>query len=197
VIITSDHGFRPYHQILRPGVLLARAGLVQLDGTGRVTDWSAAVLGNGGSMALIPRAPGDTAAARRLRQLIPDSLIGPNRPIRAMLPPDSVALLGGDPRAAWVLDMNDGFYTRPGYAGEFVVERRGGGHGYDPRPTPMHAFFMMSGPGVAPNSSVGLINQMDIGPTAARVLGLTLEGARGRALNQAVTDDQRRSGRIR
>ncbi|HXV87340.1 MAG TPA: alkaline phosphatase family protein [Gemmatimonadales bacterium] len=182
VIVTSDHGFRRYHRILRPGVLLARAGLVRLDRNGRVTDWSAAVLGNGGSMALITRHAGDTAVTRRLREAIPDSLIGPGRPIRAVLPPDTVALLGGDPRAAWFLDMNEGFYTRPGYTEPFIESRTGGGHGYDPRPPPMHAFFVMSGPGVPAGTVLGVINQMDIGPTAARALGVTLPGARGRAL---------------
>jgi len=182
VIVTSDHGFRGYSRILRPGVLLARAGLVRLDRTGRVTDWTAAVLGNGGSMAMIARDPGDTALARRLRRLIPDSLIGPDRPIRAVFPPDTVAMLGGDPRAAWVIDMNEGYYTRPGYAGPLVEERRGGGHGYDPRPVPMHAFFLITGPGIPTNASFGVINQMDIGPTAAKILGLELPGARGRSL---------------
>jgi predicted AlkP superfamily pyrophosphatase or phosphodiesterase len=182
VLVTSDHGFRGYRRVLRPGVLLARAGLVRVGRDGRVEDWQAAVLGNGGSAALIPRNPGDTAVARRLRELIPDSLIGPGRPIRAVFPPDSVTALGGDPRAAWVVDMSDGFYTVTGYTGPFVQDRSGGGHGYDPRPAPMHAILLAAGPGVAANSSLGVVSQTDIGPTIARILGLELPGAVGRAL---------------
>ena len=175
VIVTSDHGFLPYRQSLRPGVLLVRAGLVTLDAAGRVTDWAAGVVGNGGSAMFLPRDSTDRSLAARIRAAIPDSLIGPGRPIRAVWPRDTIAALGGDPRALWAIDMNEGYYTTLGYRGDLLVERRtvGGGHGYDPRRPELHAFFLASGPGIAAGSTLPVMQQTDIAGRVARALGVS------------------------
>jgi predicted AlkP superfamily pyrophosphatase or phosphodiesterase len=175
VIVTSDHGFLPYAQILRPGVLLARAGLVTLDSTGRVTDWAAGVVGNGGSAMFLPRDSSDRSLAARIRAAIPDSLVGPppGRPIRAVWPRDTIAALGGDPRALWAIDMNEGYYTTLGYRGDLLFARSGGGHGYDPRRPELHAFFLISGPGVRRGSARPLMRQTDLAGIVAGLLGLS------------------------
>lgn len=182
VIVTSDHGFLPYRQVLRPGVLLARAGLVTLDSTGRVATWDAGIVGNGGSAMFLSRDSTDRTIARRIRAAIPDALVGPGRPIRAVWPRDTIRALGGDPRALWAIDMNEGYYTTPGYRGDLFVARTGGGHGYDPRRPELHAFFLAAGPGIRPGTKLGVIAQTDIGPTVARILGLRLDEAEGRAM---------------
>lgn len=178
VIVTSDHGFLPYRQILRPGVLLARAGLVSLDSTGRVTDWAAGIVGNGGSAMFLPRDSTDPSIARRIRAAIPDSLVGspPGRPIRVIWSRDSLAALGGDPRALWAIEMNEGYYTTLGYRGDLLAERRGGGHGYDPRRPELHAFFLVAGPGIAAGSTLPIMQQTDIAGVVARALGVAPPG---------------------
>ncbi|MGH2668280.1 MAG: alkaline phosphatase family protein [bacterium] len=183
VIVTSDHGFLPYRRSLRPGVLLARAGLVTLDSAGRVTDWKAGVVGNGGSAMILPRDSTDRSLAARIRAAIPDLLIGPGRPIRAVWPRDTIAALGGDPRAFWAIDMNEGYYTNLGYGGALLFADTGGGHGYDPRRPELHAFFLAAGPGIRAGTDLPLVHQTDIGPTIARILGLELRGAEGSAIS--------------
>lgn len=180
VMVTSDHGFYAYGRVLRPGVLLARAGLVTLNLRNRVAAWDAAALTSGGSTAFIPRAAGDTLVAQRIRRAIPDALVGPGKPIRSVWPPDTLRALGGDPRAAWTIAMNEGFYSEAGYTGELLVPRSGGGHGYDPRDRALHAFFLSSGPGIPANSALPIIQQTDIAPRIALLLGLTLPAASGR-----------------
>jgi predicted AlkP superfamily pyrophosphatase or phosphodiesterase len=182
VIVTSDHGFYGYRRVLRPGVLLARARLVRLDPKGTVTSWDGAVLPSGGSAALITREPGDTATARRIREAIPQSLIGPDKPIRSVWSPESIAAVGGDPRASWAIVMNEGFYLAGGYSGSLEEERSGGGHGYDPRDPALHAFLLVVGPGIAPNSSLPLVRQTDIAPTVAKILGLAPPAMEGKVL---------------
>ncbi|HEU5260124.1 MAG TPA: ectonucleotide pyrophosphatase/phosphodiesterase, partial [Gemmatimonadales bacterium] len=145
VIVTSDHGFLRYRRILRPGVLLTRAGLVTLDSAGRVADWVAGIVGNGGSAMFLPRDATDSTIARRIRAAIPDSLVGPDRPIRIIWPRDSLVALGADPRALWAIEMNEGFYTNLGYRGELLFADTGGGHGHDPRRPELHAFFLVAG----------------------------------------------------
>lgn len=174
VIVTSDHGFLGYERVFRPGILLANAGLVRLDSAGRVTAWDAGVLANGGSVSLLGRDTADPGLASRVRRAIPDSLVGPppGRPIRAVWGRDTVAALGGDPRALWVLDLNDGFYSGGAYTGAVLNARRGGGHGYDPRRRELHAFFLISGPGVQPGTTRPLMRQTEVAGIVARILGL-------------------------
>ena len=172
VILTSDHGFLGYRQQLRPGVLLVNAGLVRLDSAGPARSWDAGVLANGGSAMLIPRDSTDTTMARRIRAAIPDSLVGPGRPIRAILPHDTIAVLGGDPRALWALDMNEGFYAVAGYREPLLRDRLGGGHGHDPRRPELNAFFLVSGPGIGGGTRRGLMRQTEIAGIIAKVLGL-------------------------
>jgi len=180
VIVTSDHGFLPYGQQLRVGVLLARAGLVTLDTAGKVTAWDAAVLSNGGSVMILPRDPNHPGLEARIRAAIPDSLIGPGRPIRAVWPRDTIASLGGDPRALWAIDLNGGFYATGGYRGPLLSRRGGGGHGYDPRRPELHAFFLISGPGVRQGSALPLMHQTEVAEIVARALGLSGFGRRSR-----------------
>ncbi|MEX2155490.1 MAG: ectonucleotide pyrophosphatase/phosphodiesterase [Gemmatimonadales bacterium] len=180
VIVTSDHGFLPYVQELRVGVLLARAGLVTLDTAGKVTAWDAAVLSNGGSVMILPRDANHPGLEARIRAAIPDSLIGPGRPIRAVWPRDTITSLGGDPRALWAIDLNAGFYATGGYRGPLLSRRGGGGHGYDPRRPELHAFFLISGPGVRRGSAPPLMRQTEIAEIVARALGLSGFGRRSR-----------------
>jgi hypothetical protein len=176
VIVTSDHGFLGYRSSFRPGVLLANAGLVTFDSGGRVAAWHAAVLANGGSVMILPRDSADRTLAARVRAAIPDSLVGPGRPIRAVWPRDTISALGGDPRAVWALDLNEGFYASAGYRGPLLAARRGaggGGHGYDPRRPELHAFFLISGSGVAAGTTLPVIEQTEIAGRIARLLGLS------------------------
>jgi hypothetical protein len=172
VIVTSDHGFLGYRRQFRPGVLLVDAGLMHLDSIGPARSWDAGVLTNGGSVMIIPRDSTDTSLVRRIRAAIPDSLIGPGRPIRALLPRDTIAKLGGDPRALWALDINEGFYSIAGYRGPLLRERPGGGHGHDPRRPELYAFFLISGPGIAAGATRPQMQQTAIAGMIARILGL-------------------------
>ncbi|MDP3911739.1 MAG: ectonucleotide pyrophosphatase/phosphodiesterase, partial [Gemmatimonadales bacterium] len=116
LIVTSDHGFLDFAQRLRPGVLLANAGLIRGDTSG-VLGWEAAVHVSGGSVMILPRDSTDATLAARVRAAIPDSLVGPTRPIRAVWPRDTIRALAADPRAIMALDMNEGFYAVGGYTG--------------------------------------------------------------------------------
>ena len=175
LIVTSDHGFLNYSQRLRPGVLLEHAGLVTVDSaaTPPVRSWDAAVQVNGGSVPILPRDSSDRTVAARIRAAIPDSLVGPGRPIRAVFPRDTIALLGGDPRALWALDLNEGYYAIGGYTGPLLSERPGGGHGYDQRRPELHAFFLSAGPGVQRGATRPLMRQTEIAGIVARILRLS------------------------
>lgn len=170
VVITSDHGFLGYTQIFRPGLLLAHAGLARVDSAGHVVAWDAAIVNNRGSVMIVPRDSRDATIARRIRAAIPDSLVGPGKPIRAVWPRDTLTALGSDPRALWALDLNAGFYTGSGYRGALLAPRHGAGHGYDPRRPELFAFFLISGPGVSRGTTRPLLRQTEIADIVAGAL---------------------------
>jgi len=145
-----------------------------VDSTARppVRSWEAAVQVNGGSVVILPRDSTDRTLTARIRSAIPDSLVGPGRPIRAVFPRDSIAVLGGDPRALWALDLNEGFYGVSGYTGPLLSARTGGGHGYDQRRPELHAFFLITGPGVQRGTTRPLMRQTEIAGIVARILSL-------------------------
>jgi len=53
-----------------------------------------------------------------------------------------------------------------------------GQHGYPPTDPQMHASFIAYGPKI-PHRELGAIKMVDVGPTLARWLGVTLSGATG------------------
>jgi predicted AlkP superfamily pyrophosphatase or phosphodiesterase len=57
-----------------------------------------------------------------------------------------------------------------------------GTHGYDPNQPGLHATFVAWGAGIRPHAKLGTMNNIDVAPTIAELLGLKFENADGRAL---------------
>ncbi|HEV2988837.1 MAG TPA: alkaline phosphatase family protein, partial [Candidatus Angelobacter sp.] len=57
-----------------------------------------------------------------------------------------------------------------------------GMHGYVPTQPEMRSVFFMAGQGITPSRQLGEIDMRDIAPTIARLLGINLKTAEGKAL---------------
>src|SRR6185503_19862461 len=64
-----------------------------------------------------------------------------------------------------------------------------GHHGYLSRHPKMNAAFIAWGRGIKPGSKLGLIENIDVAPTIAVVLGQKLPGVDGRVLSQMLAED--------
>jgi len=72
--------------------------------------------------------------------------------------------------------------TGPGYSfannvtGPAVFDTGGnkGSHGHDPRPDSMHAMFVAAGTSIKTGTKLNIINNVDIAPTIAHLLGLEM-----------------------
>ncbi len=192
IFIVSDHGFMPVKEQVHPGVLLARAGLAQVSvpksGRGEevpagVTDWRAAAYPTSGSCAIILRDPQDKDALRKVRDIF-KPLAGKNGSgIFRVLEAGEIKKIGGNPRAALMLDAADGYTFGGNYTGEFITPyTRRGQHGFLPTRPDYKASLIMSGAGVKRRGDLGEVRMIDIGPTIARVLSLSLKNAEGRAI---------------
>jgi len=191
VFIVSDHGFQSISKQIHPGVLLRRAGLVDVreeedakgNLRGTVTDWRAMPYVTGGSCAIILRHPNDRAALAKTRNAFKAFLRqASDKPFR-IIEAKEVRRLGSNTRAAFMLEASQGYSFGGSYVGEIVTpSRQRGTHGYLPTRPDYHTSFIASGAGVTKRGHVGVVRMIDIGPTVASSLGMTLSGADGKRL---------------
>lgn len=190
VFVMSDHGFRPYTAQINPNVILARAGLIKLReerGAGgrdraAVAEWRAYASPSGGSCAVMLRDPADKDALTRALAAFAEYANAKKR-VLAVLNQREVGRAGGNPRAAFMLEAAAGYSFSNNLTGDPVVEGKPRGqHGYLPTTPDYRASFIAHGPGIDDGRDLGEIRMIDLGPTVARALNLTLRHPDGRAL---------------
>ncbi len=190
VFITSDHGFKPISNSINPGVLMTREGLVTVettrDSAGRerasVKDWKAAVYTNAAYCGIYVKDWNDEDTLGKLRGMFKELEGKPGSGIDKVYDAAEVRAVGGDPRAAFVLDPADGYSCGSSYAGEYITPNSTkGNHGYHPDRPDFLASFIASGPGIERGRKIGTLRMIDIAPTIARLLGIDLIGAEGEA----------------
>lgn len=179
VIVTGDHGFYRVHSAFQPNVVLREAGLLQVDAMGRITSWQA----QAHRSAIRLKDPSDTALAARVEKLFMDLAEGRYKGLFRVVRRAEIAARGGDLDALLFLEPVEGYTTAAGTTGEFLVaSSRHGDHGYMPDAPAMHTGLIVAGAGVQKGLGMPLARQIDIAPTAARLLGIELPRAEGVAM---------------
>ena len=186
LFICSDHGFYPVTKEIRPNVLLKQLKLLETKDD-KVTTKVAIGRPEGGSCAIYIHD--DSRRAELTAQLKQEfaKLEG----VDAVYAPDQFADIGQptltqDPRAAdlW-LSCQGGYAFADSPAGDKLVvpkESQTGTHGYRPDQPALYATCIISGAGVKAGTNLGLVRNLDIAPTIARVLGVDLPNVDGRPL---------------
>lgn len=190
LFVVSDHGFAPYEKNIQPNVVLRELGFIKVDEQGKVTDRQAWCVAQGGSAFIYIL---DETRRAEISATLTRKLAGIEG-VRAVLPPDKFAELGvpdpsKNPEAPHLVLITGRGYSFGGESkGEAVVDAGGtkGSHGHDPRPDYMHATFVAAGKGIKPDTKLKLINNVDVAPTIAHLLGLKMT-ADGRVLKEALS----------
>ncbi len=192
IFIVADHGFALTPQAIRPNVILRQNGLLAV-AAGRIFDTQIHVFPEGGIGLVYCTNPG-TAESDRKRFC---ELIDGKEGVAAILEPAQFAEHGlPHPREYaqapdLVLVAKDGYGVSGSADGEtFVassVEGRvsAGSHGFIATLAKMNAVCVISGGGVRSGARLEKVENIDIAPTAARILGLKFE-ATGRELSEAL-----------
>jgi predicted AlkP superfamily pyrophosphatase or phosphodiesterase len=178
--VVSDHGFRQYRKTIRPNALLKQRGLSGL----------AWVVPEGGTaMVYVTRRVDKAATLATLRALFASA-----EGITQVLTPADFERYGypqpsANPRMAdLVLATGEGFAFHGAPDGDPVVEvpagASPGGHGFLGTDPKMQAIFVASGAAVKSGVRLDVVKNLDVAPTAARVLGVRLPAARGRVLTE-------------
>jgi arylsulfatase A-like enzyme len=179
VIVTGDHGFYRVHSAFQPNVVLREAGLLKVDGTGRITSWQAMAHRS----AIRLKDPSDEKLARRVEKLFGELAEQRYKGLFRVVGREEIASHAGDLEALLFLEPAEGYTTAAGATGEFLIaSARHGDHGYLPDSPAMHTGLIAAGAGVQKGLAVPLARQIDIAPTIARLLGLEMPLAEGVAM---------------
>ncbi len=184
-IVLGDHGFADIKQAIAPNVLLAQNGLITLV-DGKVTDWKAFVQHTGGSAAVYVKDPRDTATLEKVHAILQEhSIDSSSNRLYQIIEKEQLVKLGGPRDAAFYLEGELGNMFSGAATGEFL--RRPplkGNHGYLPTKPGLQTGFLLSGRGVKKGVVLDSIRLVDVAPTVAQLLGLTMKDTDGHALKE-------------
>ena len=182
VAVGGDHGVIGVDRELRPNVLLKQAGLLAVDGEGRLDLARTRAYYSPGQSVLINRvgrkggivAPSAEEAVRRAvaqaLRAVPSGIVLDVLDPRT---PGRVPSFGGPHGGDLYLSIAPGYNVSARLDGQAVqtVSPRGE-HFLDPDRPSMQAAFALAGAGVAAGADLGRIRQIDVAPTLCLLLGI-------------------------
>ncbi len=177
VIVLGDHGFVDVSRRCLNDALRA-AGLLRVDAAGRVTEATARVVANGGAAHVyVTPGPGNVERVRDVLAATPGvgEVLGPDAFAELGLPRPEHDQTQGD----LVLHAaEDWFFSRHTSVEQAAAATRyRGTHGHRPEDPRLHAGFVAAGPSVAEGARLGVLDQLDVAPTVAAMLGVKLPAA--------------------
>jgi predicted AlkP superfamily pyrophosphatase or phosphodiesterase len=189
--IVSDHGFRTVKRQVNPNAALAKAGLITVT-DGKPSQADAWVMSEGGTaLAYVTTPDPDGRTLARLKQALTglegiDQIVEPAgyAGYGLPLPKDS------DQMGELFLTAKDG-YAFTAAVGDATAsdaaEGSLGAHGYVNTDPELGAIFVASGRGIKPGVTLESVRNVDLAPTIARLLGITLKDPEGKVLSEILT----------
>lgn len=175
-LVVSDHGFKAYTKEIRANNALQAAGL----------DRKVYALPEGGSSYIyVEQSPAQAELIAKAREVLSgvegvDHIYGPGDYAALGLPrPDQ------DPQFGQLFVTAKTGYSFSGSTGGPVTAaalQMGGSHAYLASDPDLHPIFIASGRGVRPGVQPGLVSNLDVASTIAKLLGVSLPSAKGKAL---------------
>lgn len=184
-MIVSDHGFMSYTRKMNPMVALRDAGLITTDSRGRVTGWKVFMRNASGSAFFEVRDKNDAQSIAKATKIIQELAKDPANGIDKVYTPSEIQAKGADPEAFLAIGAARGFVFGSELNGSLVVETPlGGAHGYDPLLPELHSSLILAGSDVPACTSLEGARMIDIAPTAAALLGISMPSAQGVVLDK-------------
>jgi len=192
VIVASDHGFISIPKSLRPNVLLRKVGLLTVE-AGKPTTAKAYAIPEGGTALVYFTSP-DTVNEDREKVI---AAFKEQEGIEAVLTPEAFAEFGlptpAQSRQApdLVLAAKDGYGFNGDASGDEVLvvnEGTPGTHGFLSTNPRMNAVFVAAGAGIRSKTRIGVIENVSVAPTIAKLLGVSLPDADGKPLDDILDD---------
>jgi len=188
IMIVSDHGFINIPKTLQPNVLLRKAGLLTVEGA-QINTARAQVVPEGGIGMLYLTVPDQNESDRK--KVI--DLFRDQEGVAAILTPEEFSKYGlPQPReysqmADLILVAKDGYGVGASATGEdFVTPSTTtlGTHGFLSTNPKMNATFVASGAGIRKGVTIDAVENIDVSPTIARLLGVEFNMVDGKVLTE-------------
>jgi predicted AlkP superfamily pyrophosphatase or phosphodiesterase len=189
LLIVSDHGFVQVTHHINLIVPFIKAGLIQTSKEANpddrsITGWKAIPWFSAGMAAIMMHDPNDKVSTQQAGDLLRKLAADPNNGIASVLDRDEMRKRGGFPDAAFVVVFKSGYYAGDGETGDLITPITGphGGHGFSPDFPEMRSSFFIAGPGIAAHRDLGQIDMLQIAPTVAAILNISLPTAKAKPL---------------
>lgn len=194
VFVVADHGFAAIQNSLRPNAVLRREGLITVKDE-KITSARALVIPEGGiGMVYLTNPETATQDGEAVRRLFEEAegvvaVLGPDDFARYRLPTPT----NHQDMADLILVAKDGYTVSAATAGDKLVvpHIKGattGSHGFLSTEPKMNAIFVASGSGIKSGVSLKSLDNSDVAPTAARLLGVPFNQATGRIVTEILAD---------
>jgi len=195
LLVVSDHGFSPINKLILPNVILRNAGLVDVKGI-RVVNGSVYVLVQSGTAFVYIR---DQANRSQTAERVKKAFEGVEGVQQVVMPGQTMAYGLGDPKVDpnspdMFVFAKEGFSFGDTAAGALPFNEkpeRKGTHGHDPELPDLHATFVAWGEGIRVGSELGEIRNIDVAPTIAKLLGISMPDTDGKPLTAALSLDEK------
>jgi predicted AlkP superfamily pyrophosphatase or phosphodiesterase len=183
-VIVSDHGFRPVQQQFNVRIVLRNLGYLTYDEHGKLTDWRVYPWSGGGSVALVAKDPEDREAIQRVSQALTMLAVDPRYGIEKLFSAPELKQRGANPRAFLAASAAEGFMFGDAIEGALVTPSplTKATHGYDPALPALQTSLFFYGKGVKSGQALPAAQLIDVAPSVAMLLGVTMPGVQGRAL---------------
>jgi arylsulfatase A-like enzyme len=189
VFVTSDHGFKEVRRQIKPNAALRLVGLVEANGT-QVTACDLWVVAEGGTAMVYVTNP-----ERRAELVVKaKELLGGLEGVDRVFEPAEFAAMGlpraeeNDQAPDLLLAAKSGYAFDSSPEGEpLVILPPGayvGTHGYVSSDPEMNSTLIAWGYGIRRGARAENVNNIDLAPTVAALMGVPLPSARGRVLTE-------------
>ncbi|HEY4061714.1 MAG TPA: ectonucleotide pyrophosphatase/phosphodiesterase [Puia sp.] len=176
IIVTGDHGFGNVTTNVNPNVWLVQAGLIT---DVKKDEWKAQFFSVGGSSYLYLKDRKDKETLKRVRQVL-DSLPEEQKKYFRIIERKQLDAIGGNPEVEFALSGENGASFGGRMSGEAVAPGHGGTHGYFPDFQEIRTGFVAYGPGIRAGGEIREMNERDMAPAVAKLLGLSFPSAKGK-----------------
>ena len=175
LIVTGDHGFVTVKTNVNPNVWLANEGLLNDPKTG---DWKAQFFTVGGSAWLYLKDRADTKTLNQVKDIL-SKLPGDEKKFFRIIDRKALDAIGANPEVALALSGENNASLGNAFKGEAIKPGKGGAHGYFPDFHEIQTGFVVYGPGISKGAVIPVMNERDIAPVIAQLLGLNFPSAKG------------------
>jgi predicted AlkP superfamily pyrophosphatase or phosphodiesterase len=193
VIVLGDHSALDENKAIQVNTLFKRENFIHINKRGKLISWKAYCKSCDGSAYIYIKDKEDTITYKRVQSLLTKLMKNEENGIEQILTGSEAANLGADPTCAFMLEARKGFYFTESYEGDFIkhisaedVKREPkytlAAHGYSPQKPDYSTVFMAAGKGVSSGQIIPNMHLVDIGPTLAAMLGLSLGETDGKVI---------------